>query len=67
MAYSGIVYSKSLERNILLLVDLFQLKGKTVYRFLFSGDPGQAPIDMIDIYHACYQIEFGEYQAICRA
>ena len=44
MAYSAIVYSKSLERNILLVVELFQLKGKTIYRLLFSTDTTQAPI-----------------------
>ncbi len=34
-AYSAIVYPKSLERNILLVVKLFLLKGKTIYRLLF--------------------------------
>lgn len=58
-AYSAIVYSKSLERNILLIVELFQLKGKTIYRLLFSTDTTQAPIDVIDIYHTRFQIEFG--------
>ncbi|MBK5247498.1 MAG: transposase, partial [Peptostreptococcaceae bacterium] len=58
-AHSAIVYSKSLERNILLVVELFQLKGKTIYRLLFSTDTSQAPIDVIDIYHTRFQIEFG--------
>ena len=58
-AYSAIVYSKSLERNILLVVELFQLKGKTIYRLLYSTDTTQAPIDVIDIYHTRFQIEFG--------
>jgi len=58
-AYSAIVYSKSLERNILLVVELFELKGKTIYRLLFSTDTTQAPIDVIDIYHTRFQIEFG--------
>ena len=58
-AYSAIVYSKSLERNILLVVELFQLKGKIIYRLLFSTDTTQAPIDVIDIYHTRFQIEFG--------
>jgi hypothetical protein len=57
--YSAIVYSKSLERNILLVIELFQLKGKTIYRLLFSTDTMQAPIDVIDIYHTRFQIEFG--------
>ena len=59
MAYSGIAYSKSLGRNILLVVEDFQLKGKTIYRLLFSTDTKQAPIDVIDIYHTRFQIEFG--------
>ncbi len=58
-AYSAIVYSKSLERSILLVVELFHLKGKTIYRLLFSTDTSQAPIDVIDIYHTRFQIEFG--------
>jgi len=58
-AYFAIVYSKPLKRNILLVVELFQLKGKTIYRLLFSTDTMQAPIDVIDIYHARFQIEFG--------
>jgi hypothetical protein len=51
--------SKSLERNILLVVEMFQLKGKIIYRLLFSTDTTQAPIEVIDIYHTCFQIEFG--------
>ena len=58
-AFSGIVYSKSLGRNILLIVEEFQIKGKAIYRLLFSTDTEQAPIDVIDIYHTRFQIEFG--------
>lgn len=58
-AYSAIVYSKALERNILLIVEQFQLKGKTAYRFLFSTDTQQTPVDVMDIYHTRFQIEFG--------
>lgn len=58
-AFSGIVYSKSLGRNILLVVEEFQIKGKAIYRLLFSTDTEQAPIDVIDIYHTRFQIEFG--------
>jgi hypothetical protein len=58
-AYSVIIYSKSLERNILLVIELFQLKGKTICRLLFSTDTTQAPINVIDIYHTLFQIEFG--------
>jgi hypothetical protein len=52
-AKSGIVYSKSLQRNILLVVEEFSLKGKMIYRLLFSTDLEQSPMDVIDIYH-CY-------------
>ena len=58
-AFWGIVYSGALGRNILLVVEEFQLKGKTNYRLLFSTDIGQAPIDVMDIYHTRFQIEFG--------
>ena len=59
IAYSGIVYSKALGRNILLVVEQFLKKGKTTYRLLFSTDAMQAPIDVIDIYHTRFQIDFG--------
>jgi len=58
-AFSGIVYSKSLGRNILLVVEEFQINEKTTYRLLFSTDTEQAPIDVVDIYHTRFQIEFG--------
>ena len=58
-AKSGIVYSKSLQRNILAIVEEFIIKGKTTYRILFSTDINQAPIDVIDIYHTRFQLEFG--------
>ena len=58
-AYSGIVYSKALGRNILLVVEQFLIKGKTTCCLLFSTDTIQAPIDVIDIYHTRFQIEFG--------
>ena len=59
IAYSAVVYSKALGRNILLVVEQFLIKGKTTYRLLFSTDTMQAPIDVIDIYHTRFQIEFG--------
>ena len=58
-AKSAIVYSKSLRREILLVVEEFVIKGKTTYRLLFSTDINQPPMDVIDIYHARFQIEFG--------
>ncbi|GHV23531.1 transposase [Bacteroidia bacterium] len=58
-AKAAVVYSKSLDRNILVIVEEFILKGKTTYRLLFSTDINQAPIDVIDIYHTRFQMEFG--------
>jgi len=58
-AYSGIVHSRSLGRNILLVVEEFRIKDKTIHRLLFSSDTEQAPMDVIDIYHTRFQIEFG--------
>jgi hypothetical protein len=58
-AKSAVVYSKSLERNILVVVEEFIIKGKTAYRLLFSTDINQSPIDVIDIYHTRFQMEFG--------
>ena len=58
-ALSGIVYSVALCRNILLVVEQFQINGKTICRLLFSTDINQAPIDVLDIYHTRFQIEFG--------
>ena len=58
-AKSAVVYSKSLKREILLVVEEFVIHGKTIYRLLFSTDVKQAPIDVIDIYHTRFQMEFG--------
>jgi hypothetical protein len=58
-AKSAVVYSKSLGRNILVIVEEFIIKGKTTHRLLFSTDIQQAPIDVIDIYHTRFQMEFG--------
>ncbi|MDL2313265.1 transposase [Bacteroidales bacterium OttesenSCG-928-B11] len=58
-AKAGIVYSKSLKRNILLVVEEMTIKGKTIRRLLFSTDTNQAPVDVIDIYHTRFQMEFG--------
>ena len=57
-AKSAIVYSKSLKREILLVVEAFVIKGKTIYRLLFSTDINHLPVDVIDIYHTRFQIEF---------
>jgi hypothetical protein len=58
-AKSAVVYSKSLQRNILVVVEEFIIKGKTIHRLLFSTNTCQAPIDVIDIYRTRFQMEFG--------
>jgi len=58
-AKSAVVYSKSLKRNILLVVEEFRIKGKTIHRLLFSTDINQPALDVIDIYHTRFHIEFG--------
>ena len=58
-AKAGIVYSKSLKRKLLVVVEEFVVKGKTTQRLLFSTDILQAPIDVMDIYHTRFQMEFG--------
>ncbi len=58
-AHSAVVYSKSLQREILVVVEEFIIKGKVTHRLLFSTDINQSAIDVIDIYHTRFQIEFG--------
>lgn len=58
-AWTAIVYSKSLERNILLVVEEFICKNKTSRRLLFSTDTTLNPIDVLDIYHTRFQMEYG--------
>ena len=59
MAYSEVVNSKALGRNILLVVEEFLILGKTTYRLLFTPDTMKATIDVIYIYNTQLQIEFG--------
>ena len=58
-AQAAVVYSKSLEREILVVVEEFLVKGKVTRRFLFSTDTSQEPSHVIDFYHTRFQIEFG--------
>lgn len=58
-AHSAVVYSKSLEREIRVVVEEFQIKGKIIRRLLFSTDTYQEAIDIMDIYHTRFKIEFG--------
>ena len=58
-AKSAVVYSKSLQMEILVVVEELVIHGKTTYRLLFSTDVHHAPIDVIDIYHTRFQMEFG--------
>ena len=58
-ANAAVVYSKSLQIEILVVVEEFIIHGKPIYRLLFSTDVNQPPIDVIDIYHTRFQMEFG--------
>ena len=58
-AKSAVVYSKSLQMEILVVVEEFIIHGKPIHRLLFSTDVNQPPIDVIDIYHTRFQMEFG--------
>jgi hypothetical protein len=58
-AFSAIVYSKSLKMNILVVVEELIINGKITRRLLFSTNINQSPEDVIDMYHTCFQMEFG--------
>ncbi len=58
-AWFATVYCKSLKRNVLIVVEEFVIKNKTSRRILFSTDTLQPPIDVQDIYHTRFQMEFG--------
>lgn len=58
-AWSGIVYCKSLDRNIRVVIEEFTVKNKVSRRILFSTDVEQPAIDIQDIYHTRFQMEFG--------
>jgi len=57
-AYSAIVYSKSLKRNILLVIERIQSNDKVKQRLIFSTDIHANPTDVLDYYHCRFQIEF---------
>ncbi|KAA6327058.1 hypothetical protein EZS27_023922, partial [termite gut metagenome] len=46
-------------KHLFVIVEEFVIKGKTTYRLLFSTDINQLPIDVIDMYHTRFQMEFG--------
>lgn len=58
-AWTAVVYCKSLDRNIRVVVEEFVIKNKTSRRILFSTDVEQRAIDIQDIYHTRFQMEFG--------
>jgi len=58
-AWQGIVYSKSLGEEILVVVEEMVIKGKVIRRLLFSTDTNQPAIEVMDIYHTRFQMEFG--------
>lgn len=57
-AFYAIVYSKSLKRNILLVVEQIVSKGKTMQRLIFSTELKVNPREVLDYYHARFLIEF---------
>ncbi len=57
-AFSAIVYSKALKRDILLVVERFTCAEKVIQRLIFSTDIIANPIEVLDYYHCRFQIEF---------
>ena len=57
-AFSAIVYSKALKRDILLVVEQFTCGSKVIQRLIFSTDITACPTEVLDYYHCRFQIEF---------
>jgi len=58
--FLGIVYFRCLCMNILLLIEEFQIKEKTICRLSFLTDTDQFAIEVFGIYHTpVFQIEIG--------
>lgn len=55
-AFFAVVYSKSLKRDILVVVERFVDKNKQ--RLIFSTDVNASAVDVLDYYHCRFQIEF---------
>ena len=57
-AFSAIVYSKALKRDILLVVERYTCGTKVILRLTFSTDITANPTEVLDYYHCRFQIEF---------
>lgn len=58
-AFYAIVNSKSLKRDILLVVERkTDEQGKTIQRLIFSTHTGMNPIEVLEYYHCRFQMEF---------
>ncbi|MGL5981456.1 MAG: transposase [Phocaeicola sp.] len=56
--YCAVVNSVALKREILIIVEKIGDKGKIIQRTIFSTDTHANPADVLDFYHARFQIEF---------
>ena len=56
--FSTVAYSVALERNILIVVEQLAHQSKTIQRVIFSTDTTASPQEVLDTYHARFQIEF---------
>lgn len=56
--YYAVVYSVSLKRNILIVVERITEGSKSIQRIIFSTDIEADPADVLDIYHTRFLIEF---------
>ena len=58
-AFYAIVNSKSLKRDILLVIERkTDEQGKTIQRLIFSTDTTMNPIEVLEYYHCRFQMEF---------
>lgn len=56
--FRAVVYSVALKRNILIVVEQLPHESKTIQRVIFSTDTTASPEEVLDTYHARFQIEF---------
>jgi hypothetical protein len=58
-AFSALVNSKSLKRDILVIVDRkTDLKGKITQRLIISTDINMYPLEVLECYYCRFQMEF---------
>lgn len=58
LCFSTVAYSVAYKRNILIVVERLVQKGKTIQRVIFSTNTESSPTEVLDTYHARFQIEF---------